>query len=137
MDFFVLVVKCHILTAAMEMLKMTGVTSIPSKEYVADPENLWMLPPEDRKKILIDISKDIVDKYIDMTFHRTPKDSTDKVSLYARRLLSLGCFYLEYSDAIREGDGDCASVLAIFAPNVCELWEEKLCNRKSEPAATA
>ena len=60
----------------------------------------------DRKKILIDISKDIVDKYIDMTFHKTPKDSTDKVSLYARRLLSLGCFYLEYSDAIREGDGD-------------------------------
>jgi hypothetical protein len=51
-DFFVLVVKCHILTAAMKMLEMDDVTSIPSKKYVPDPENCWLLPPENRKKIL-------------------------------------------------------------------------------------
>ena len=32
------------------------------------------------------------------------KKKEDKVYWYAHRLLSLGCLYLEYSDAIREGD---------------------------------
>lgn len=43
-----------------------------------------------------------------MTFHsedHNDPENTDKAYLYAKRLLSLGCFYLEYSDAIREGDG--------------------------------
>ena len=31
--------------------------------------------------------------------------SVDKVNLYAKHLLSLGLFYLEFSDAIKEGDG--------------------------------
>jgi hypothetical protein len=57
----------------MDMLKMADVTSIPSEKYVTDPENLWMLPPEDCKNILMTISRDIVDKYIDMMFHSTVK----------------------------------------------------------------
>lgn len=40
-DFLVLVVKCHILTAAIKMLKMGDVPSI------ADTENVWMLPSEE------------------------------------------------------------------------------------------
>ena len=51
-----LVVKCHILTAAMEMLEMEDVNSVPSKKYVADPENLWILTVEERKKLLLTVS---------------------------------------------------------------------------------
>ena len=47
---------------------------------------------------------------IDFQFN-TPEDQTtgkpetlDGVILYANRILSLGCYYLEYSDGIREGD---------------------------------
>ena len=70
-----------------------------------------MSPIDDHKKILKAISIDLINNYVDMMFHTTPvddpdPDNTDKVHLYAKRLLSLGCFYLEYSDAIREGDGD-------------------------------
>ncbi len=31
---------------------------------------------------------------------------TDHVNLYAKWLMSLGCFYLKFSDSIRESDGD-------------------------------
>ena len=108
-DFFVLVVKCHILTAAMEMLEMEDVNSVPSKIYVADPENLWMLTAEERKKLLLTVSMDIFDNYMDISFHKTLTDdpkSADQVHIYAKRIFSLGCFYMEYSDAIREGDGN-------------------------------
>ena len=52
---------------------------------------------------------DIFDNYIDISFHKTLTDdpkSADQVHIYAKRILSLGCFYMEYSDAIREGDGN-------------------------------
>ena len=49
MIFFVLVVKCHILTAVMEMLEIEDVNSVPSKKYVAYPENLWMLTAVEQK----------------------------------------------------------------------------------------
>ena len=107
-DFFVLVVKAHIISAAMEMLEMPDVTSIPSAKYVPDPDNLWMFPEEERKQVLMKICQDLFDNYIDIMFHKTPpkEKESDKVNLYGRRVLSLGCFYLEYSDAIREGGGD-------------------------------
>ena len=33
--------------------------------------------------------------------------SADQVHIYAKRILSLGCFYMEYSDAFTKGDGNC------------------------------
>jgi len=91
----------------MKMMKMETLEDTPSESHIADPENVWMLPMEERKTLLLTIATSIVDQYVDMSFH-VDEDYTyiDKVNLYARRLLSLGCFYMEYSDAIREGDGD-------------------------------
>ncbi len=104
--YFVLIVKCHILTAAMDMLGMENINSVPSK-YITDPENVWMLTTEERKTLLLTISTNIFDLFVDILFHKPATDDncTDKVHIYAKRILSLGCFYMEYSDAIREGDG--------------------------------
>ena len=92
------------------------------KEMFADPENLWMLTAEERKKTPNDRINGYFDNYIDISFHKTLTDdpkSADQVHIYAKRILSLGCFYMEYSDAIREGDGNpCASMLEIFASHV-------------------
>ena len=49
----------------------------------------------------------VVDNVIDFRFHK-PKNtpSKDKTFEYAQQLMSIGCFYLEFSDAIKEGDGN-------------------------------
>ena len=47
-----------------------------------------------------------VDRFINFQFHEAPQRYQDSVQDYATHLLSLGCFYIEYADAIREGDGD-------------------------------
>ena len=81
---------------------------------ISDAEVLWMAQDEHRKQILHKIASQIVSSYVDIDFNHAPNgDETqnrnepcDKVQLYAKRLLSLGCFYLEFCDAIKEGDGD-------------------------------
>ena len=67
-----------------------------------EPHNLWMLTDSERKEVL----KHITEKFIYFRFHTDVHKSTDHVFEYGKQLLSLGCFYLEYSDAICEGDGD-------------------------------
>lgn len=91
----------------MKMMNMNNLQDIPCEMYVADPENVWMLPNEERKELLHTITTSIAEIFIDIDFHdhEDPVHS-DKVNLHSRRLLSLGCFYLEYADAIREGDGN-------------------------------
>lgn len=119
-DFFVLAIKCHILSAAMKMMSMKSLEDMPSSRYITDPENVWMSTKEERKKILMTIATSIVDLYIDINYHTSEEFVyIDKVNLYARRLMSLGCFYLEHSDGIREGDGDrvvrcCRYMLPMF-----------------------
>ena len=60
-----------------------------------------------REEVLKSVSLSIVDS-LNFQFNTKSKnlESTDKVKSYDMQLLSLGCFYLEFSDAIREGDGD-------------------------------
>ncbi len=67
---------------------------------MADPQNVWMLPKEDRLELIQTIAMKIVDMFVDVSFN-DHKDFTyvDKTNLYARNLLSLSLFYFEYSDA--------------------------------------
>ena len=105
-DFFVLVVKSHILAAAMEMLGMASVNATPSSPLFPNLADKWMDSAEHRKNVLHQISMSIV-KFANFQFNNASEyATTDGVLLYANRLLSLGSFYLEFSDAIREGDGD-------------------------------
>lgn len=47
-DFFKLVVTCHILVAAMEILRMKDLNDIPTIPTVAKPQDLWMISRESK-----------------------------------------------------------------------------------------
>lgn len=58
----------------------------------------------------MDVCTSVVDKYIDFTYHQkcanNESGQADKVMKYGKELLKLGCFYLEYDDAVKERDGN-------------------------------
>ncbi len=62
-----------------------------------------MQSTEDRGKALNHVRQGIVDTFLSLDYNGRIRDSDNRINLYVKRLLSLGCFYLEYSDGIREG----------------------------------
>ena len=80
---------------------------MPSEVVITDPVNVWMQTSEERKAILKHISLMIVNEFVDFSFATEDSFTTDdKVFQYAKQVLSLGLFYIEFSDAIREGGGE-------------------------------
>lgn len=70
------------------------------------PEILWTCTDDERKAILNKISKTIFQKFITYSFNVTPNNvHRDEDHKYACNLLNIGCFYLAYKDAMKEGDG--------------------------------
>lgn len=56
-----------------------------------------------------DLCGQVYDKFVNFKFNtqaRTPTGG-DNVLEYSVQLLRLGCFYMEFADAIQEGDGGC------------------------------
>ena len=110
-DFIVLVITSHILAASLEVLSMQSLDDIPvlpllPPELQNEPQNMWMLMDSQQKQVLNHIAGAVVDRFIHFQFHEASQRYQDSVQDYAIHLLSLGCFYIEYADAIREGDGD-------------------------------
>ena len=94
-DFFVTVITGHVVAAALEVMKdMPGLGME------------WMNTAEEREACLEEVCGRIINKFVDFTFHKLPTECEDQVFRYAVEIMSIGCFYLEFSDAIREGDGN-------------------------------
>ena len=106
-DFFVLVTKAHIVAAAMNLLKMTSLHDVPSMDFVQQGNLTWTQTAEERKAIIEHITNAIVDSFVLLNYNRSTdvSNTSDGVYSYAVNLLTLGCFYLEFRDAIKEGDG--------------------------------
>ena len=110
-DFFITIVEAHVLAAAMELLGMNSLASVPSSDLIA--EDYWVESAEQRHTSLMTVCEALVSKFINFKFlatrERQPKpkqkQSKDKVFEYACHVLSLGLFYIEFLDTIREGDG--------------------------------
>ena len=104
-DFLGLLICCSQKNSDQVTLKIPLVAI--SAQYTAQGVNSWMLPDNERESHLSTITKDFVDKYVDISYNSPlgASSSTDMVELYARQILSLGCLYMEFRDAIREGDG--------------------------------
>ena len=94
----------HILAAAIEELGMENLHDTPSKAVVSSPNTAWMGTNEEILAILTDISESIARKYSSFN-KRSTMSSENGVYDYSRHLLTIGCLYLEYKDAIKEGDG--------------------------------
>ena len=112
-DFILLLAEAHIVAAAMTVFGMESVDDNPSLEmFNATNENSL-----ERRKILGRATDLIVQKFVDVSCQNLTEDSSnkeqgrdrdddDQVWAYANELLTLGLFLMEFSDAIREGDGE-------------------------------
>lgn len=104
-DFLCTVLHSLLLLASLKVLGMQSLDDNPQSCIVPNCENLWMETAERRSEILEEISLKIIDSVVSFRFTGGKEKFVDKVYDYNTKLLSLGCFYLEYCDAIREGDG--------------------------------
>lgn len=91
----------------MKLLEMKSISDIPSAQYASEGDVTWSLSAEERSTTLENITSEIFKRFISVRYntHSTLSHPTDKVYSYSLQLLSLGCLYLEFQDAIKEGDG--------------------------------
>ena len=102
-DFFTLVVQCHILTAAMKLFKMDGLDDVPDEAVVLS--DIWTHNSDERRVVLDKMCQLVIDNFVSFSYNANPPIIKDQVHKYAREVMSLGLFYFEFVDAVREGDG--------------------------------
>ena len=100
-DFFELVTKAHILAATMTMFEMKNLTDSFSSEALTSDQDI-------QSSTLESVVSKVLTKYVDLSFPKTSKknQNQDHVVEYAKETLTMGLLYLEFKDAVREGDGD-------------------------------
>ena len=107
-DFFTLVVEAYILVAAMKVFEMDSLECVPSEKLVPEGANSWMIEDNERQRLSDSLVNQLLKTFFAGELHNpsaVDNNSDDKVLLYSKYLLTFGCFYLEYCDAVREGDG--------------------------------
>ena len=106
-DFITTVIKAHLLASTLKLLNMTSFDDVP-RHHSLD-ETTWMKSFPERRAILYELCKEVITTHVNFTFIPTsPKadsKSRDKVQEYADELITLGMIFLNYKDAVREGDG--------------------------------
>ena len=104
-----MVVEAYIVTAAMHALGMETMSDVPSTQFVPSGESTWMLIDMERKKILHTILDVIVELFVPVSYISVAVPTIDvdgdQVKSYVKQILTLGCLFMEFRDAIREGDG--------------------------------
>jgi len=107
-DFFLTVVAAHILAAAMQLLNMNSLETVPLSDLITD--DYWLESAELRHSALMSVCKALISKFVDFKFLTAPltkpkTQQADTVLSYACHVLSLSLFYIEYMylDAIHEG----------------------------------
>ena len=110
---------------------MNSFHSVPCEEYAPDGEQSWMLEKEERVKLFHSLMLDITENVFMYNFKQPGTAETPhKVNLYAKLLLNWGLFYLEFSDAIKKGDGSrvlrCYRyMLPMFISSACNNYSIK------------
>ena len=105
-DFIETVTSSQIIAAALTAF---GMNSIDNEVERSDlPDDLWMKSREERQDALEELYTKVYDRFICLSLSsstKVPRDG-DAVSSYAIELLRIGCLYMDFADAIREGDGE-------------------------------
>lgn len=103
-DFFTLVVVTHFLASAMKKLGMKTLEDIPvHEEFNA---NSWMATNADRRSSLYSFCQELIADHVSFSLSIKSSSTDDGVLNYAKELMSLGIFYINFKDAIREGSGE-------------------------------
>lgn len=108
-DFFMHVVEAHILSACMTEFEMSSVDDTPSSKHFT--EDSVEFDPIKRRDILLTAVNKVTDKFVDFSIGKRRADKSTNVAkdrqlAYACDVLMLGLLYMEFTDAIREGDGE-------------------------------
>lgn len=96
--------EAHILSATMQVFGMSSLEDQPSAEFF--PKEL---DPSQRKVLFLQGIKQVLDKFVDVTYETSTSSKkvkdNDHILAYAKDVLSLGLWLMEFVDAIKEGDG--------------------------------
>ena len=96
--------EAHILSAAMKAFNMASLEDEPSSPLF--PEGSADLDPPKRREVLLLALREVLSPLVDLSFPTSPSMcDSDQVRAYAREVLSLGLMFLEFCDAVWEGDG--------------------------------
>ena len=119
-DFLFLIVHSQVIMTALTTLKMKSLNDAPAHDTLLGPNplSIWMLDVEERKKILDEVCSELVTRFVQFSYNQGCTTEVDGVFAYAKRLLSMGCFFLEYHDAIKEGDGLRVTLLALLTSHI-------------------
>ncbi len=101
-DFFGVIFKSFITSAAMEILNMGSVDEWPDNTA----EESWLQDRQEREQLMDMVLSRITDKFINIQFHSPHISSEDRVLEYAKELISVGSLSAEFADAIKQGDGE-------------------------------
>ena len=90
----------------MHQLNMMDIDHEPANSSLVKPDD-WIQDADTRKDTLYGVASNVVSTYVDLTadFSSDGDSSPDKKLEYSRLLISVGLLYLEFCDAIKEGDG--------------------------------
>ena len=84
---------------------MVALDDQPSDSVIPIPESAWAQSNDERRTLLMNVSKLVAEKNIFCCFNSPRTRSGDGIHDYTKNLLSVGCIYLLFKDAIKEGDG--------------------------------
>ena len=57
-------------------------------------------------QVLSRVCMDIINSFVTFSFNNDTSQCDDQVYNYAQQIISLGCFYLEFCDGVKGGDGE-------------------------------
>lgn len=89
---------------------MKSVNETPHDSVIENAQQVWMKPKSERKVCLDNLCQKVYDQFISLSPNSTSKkyvhNQSDLISSYSIQLLRLCTLYMEFADAIREGDGE-------------------------------
>ena len=98
-DFLEVITIAHVIAATNELLQ--------AQPNVIPSQGPRSMTEHQRREALQTIALKVIEKHVNLHLVEQPRTATtDGVLEYAREVLTLSLMYAEFSDAIREGDGD-------------------------------
>ena len=101
-EFFNTITDSHVVAAAMKIFNMKLISDTPCLPLTKDV--CLLHSKEERQDALLAVSQTLVSEFVYLNSEKGTECS-DSVFGYACQLLTLGLFYREFCDSIREGDG--------------------------------
>ena len=113
-EFFILVVEAYLITGAMKKFGMVNSEDTPTKIGKFDVKAFEECEPARRMEIFCGVIAEMLDEYLSLEWPASEeasaseeaKESIDHKFEYTKEVITLGLFYIEFANSIKEGDGN-------------------------------